>query len=56
MVSPAGVATADHDPDDYQWDNISGYVSNIVNGVSFDIIGVAPNGSWGDYVFNYVIN
>lgn len=55
MVSPAGIATADHDPDDYQWDNISGYVSNIVNGVSFDIIGVAPNGSWGDYVFNYVI-
>lgn len=56
MVSPAGISTATHDPDDYQWDNISGYVSNIVNGVSFDIIGVAPNGSFGEYVFNYVIN
>ena len=55
QVSPAGVATADHDPDDYQWDNISAYVSNIINGISFDIIGVAPNGSWGDYKFNYLI-
>jgi len=55
-VSPAGVATADHDPDDYQWDGISGYATNIIDGVSFDIVGVAPNGTWGDYVFNYVIN
>lgn len=55
MVSPSGVATATHDTNDYQWDNISGYVSNIVNGVSFDIVGVAPNGSFGTYVFNYVI-
>lgn len=55
-VSPAGIATADHDPDDYQWDNISGYVTNIVDGVSFDIIGVAPNGAFGDYAFNYAIN
>lgn len=55
-VSPSGVATADHDPDDYQWDLISGYVTNIVNGVSFDIIGVAPNGSWGTYKINYLIN
>lgn len=56
MVSSAGVSTTDHDPDDYQWDNISGYVSNIINGVSFDIIGVAPNGSWGTYKLNYVIS
>lgn len=55
-VTPSGVATTDHDPDDYQWDNISGYVSNIVNGVSFDIIGVAPNGTWGTYKLNYTIN
>lgn len=55
-VTPSGVATADHDTDDYQWDNISGYVTNIINGVSFDIIGVAPNGTWGQYKFNYTIN
>lgn len=55
-VTPSGVTTADHDPDDYQWDNISGYVSNIINGVSFDIIGVAPNGTWGNYKMNYLIN
>jgi len=56
MISPAGVATTDHDIDDYQWDDISGYAANIVDGVSFDIVGVAPNGSWGQYKFNYVIN
>jgi hypothetical protein len=55
-ITPSGVATADHDADDYQWDNISGYVSNIINATSFDIIGVAPNGSWGQYKFNYTIN
>jgi len=55
-VTPSGVATVDHDTDDYNVENISGYVSNIVNGVSFDIIGVAPNGSWGQYKFNYIIN
>jgi hypothetical protein len=56
VVSPSGAITADHDTDDYQWDNISGYASNIVDGVSFDIVGVAPNGSWGEYIFNYIIN
>jgi hypothetical protein len=55
LVSPSGLATADHDPDDYQWDNVSGYATNIVNGVSFDIIGVAPNETWGRYTMNYII-
>lgn len=55
-ITPSGISTADHDPDDYQWDNISGYPTNIVNGTSFDITGVAPNGSWGQYIFNYLIN
>lgn len=53
-VTPAGTSTATHDPDDYQWDNISAYVTNIQNGVSFDIIGVAPNGSFGTYNINYI--
>jgi hypothetical protein len=55
-VTPSGKATADHDPDDYQWDNITGYPTNIVNGVSFDVVGVAPGGAWGQYIFNYAIN
>lgn len=54
IVSPAGTSTADHDPDDYQWDNISAYVTNIVAGVGFDVVGVAPNGSWGRYNINYL--
>lgn len=55
-ITPSGKPTADHDSDDYQWDNVSGYPTNIINGTSFDIVGVAPNGSWGQYIMNYVIN
>lgn len=55
-IFPSGVATIDHDPDDYQVDNISAYATNIVNGVSFDVIGNAPNGSYGQYLMNYIIN
>lgn len=55
MVSVAGTSTADHDPDDYQWDNISAYPTNIVDNTSFDVIGVAPNGTFGKYNINYII-
>jgi hypothetical protein len=56
FITPAGIATADHDPDDYVCDMIGGNVTNIVNGVSFDIVAFAPNNTWGQYVFNYQIN
>ena len=56
IISIAGTSTIDHDPDDYQWDNISAYSTNIVDGIGFDIIGVAPNGSFGKYNINYIIN
>lgn len=56
LLTPSGQATADHDPDDYGWDNISAYVSNIVAGVGFDVVGVAPNGSFGTYKINYLFS
>jgi hypothetical protein len=30
-VSPAGTTTTDHDPDDYQWDNVQAYATNIID-------------------------
>lgn len=55
-VTPSGAATSNHDPDDYACEEVSGHATNIVDGVSFDIVGVAPNGAYGSYQFNYVIN
>jgi len=52
-VSPTAIATADHDPDDYAAEGITAYATNIVNGVSFDIMGSAPNSTWGKYLVNW---
>lgn len=54
-VTPAGTSTADHAPDEYFAEGIYGYVTNIIDGVSFDIVGIAPHGSHGSYLFNYII-
>lgn len=45
----ASVATADHDPDDAAVEGIFALAQNIVAGVSFDILAVAPNNTWGRY-------
>jgi len=55
-ISPSGVSTTDHDPEDYMCDGISAYITNIIDGISFDIIGLAQNNSWGQYIMNYVIS
>jgi hypothetical protein len=52
FCSPATVATADHDPDDIVVEAITAYGTNIVPGVSFDVVAVAPQNSWGRYVIN----
>ena len=52
VASPAGIATADHDPDDYFCDQIHAYCTNIQPGVSFDLVAFAPNGTWGNYLIN----
>lgn len=49
ICAPLATATADHDPDDYAIEGITSYVTNIVDGVGFDIIVAAPHGTWGRY-------
>jgi len=43
----------DHTGEDAQLENIIATAYNIVNGVSFDIIAVAHNLTWGRYVIKY---
>ena len=52
-VSVYALATADHDPDDYVAEGITAYVSNIINGVSFDIIAGCNDTTWGKYKVTY---
>lgn len=52
-VSPYAVTTTDHDPDDYSVELITATIANVVNGVSFDIVAVAPNLTWWKYKFVY---
>ena len=47
------VATADHDPDDYVVEGVTAYISNIVNGVSFDITAGCNDTTWGKYKCTY---
>jgi hypothetical protein len=54
IVQPAGTATSTHDPDDYGVEGISGYVSNIVPGVGFDLIATARDTTFGKYNFNII--
>lgn len=54
VCSPAAIATADHDPDDYAAEGITAYATNQVAGVGFDIIASAPNGTWGRYIIHAI--
>ena len=54
VVSVAAVATADHSPDEVTCEGIKVYPTNIVPGVSFDIVADAPNGTFGAYLVNYL--
>ena len=53
VVSVFGGTTADHDPDDVFVEELLAYATNIVNGVSFDIVCKAPNNTFGQFVVNY---
>jgi len=54
VAAPFAVATADHDPDDYAAEGITAMATNIVDGVGFDVIAQAPNGTWGKYVIHTI--
>lgn len=52
LCTPSGEATADHDSEDYILEGITASVTNIVDGVSFDVIAGCPTGTWGDFIIN----
>jgi len=52
-VSIYAIATTDHDPDDYMAEGLVPYVTNVSNGVGFDISVRAPNLTWGKYKVTY---
>jgi hypothetical protein len=54
VCTPAAVATADHDAEDAAAEGLQSYPANLVPGVGFDIITIAPNGSWGRYYINAI--
>jgi hypothetical protein len=57
VCSPAPLATADHDPDDYSVEGIVAYAENLIVGTSFDIrVKSCGDGeiTWGKYYINYV--
>ncbi|MGB8216224.1 MAG: hypothetical protein WCE94_02890 [Candidatus Methanoperedens sp.] len=51
---PSGIATVDHDPEDYAVEGITAYPANIIPGVGFDIIVSAKNGTFGTYIINVI--
>lgn len=53
-ATPKAVSTDDHDPDDYAAESLVVYITNIIPGVSFDIVMRAPNLSFGKYLVNWV--
>lgn len=52
LCTPSGEATADHDPEDYILEGITACVTNIVDGVSFDVLAGCPTGTFGDFIIN----
>jgi hypothetical protein len=44
-----GLTTADHDPEDAILEGVRFEINNIVPGTGFDIIGHAPEGTYGKY-------
>lgn len=53
IVAPYAITTTDHDPDDYSVEWISATIANVIAGVSFEIVAVAPNLTFGKYKFVY---
>jgi Lower baseplate protein N-terminal domain len=49
VASLLATSTVDHDPDDYIVETVSVMATNIVAGVSVDVVAKAPEGTWGKY-------
>jgi len=54
LCNAAGVATPDHDAEDAALEGISAVAANLNEGVGFDVIARAPQGSWGRFNINII--
>ena len=54
VCSPALAETPDHDPLDVIYERISAFPSNLIPGISFDVVSYAPHDTWGRYLINAV--
>lgn len=57
VCNPSATATADHSVDEVWAEGINAYPTNIVNGVSFDIVAKScgdGQSTWGKYNINYL--
>jgi hypothetical protein len=54
-VAFSGVTTDHEDPDDAQVEGLTACVGNLVPGQGFDILGTAPNGTWGTYQVTAIV-
>jgi hypothetical protein len=52
VCTAAGVATPDHDAEDAALEGIQAVAENLNEGVGFDVIARAPQGSWGRFNIN----
>ncbi len=52
LCTAAGVATPDHDAEDAALEGIQAVAANLNEGVGFDVIARAPQGSWGRFNIN----
>lgn len=52
VCTAAGIATADHDAEDAALEGIQAVAANLNEGVGFDVIARAPQGSWGRFNIN----
>jgi hypothetical protein len=54
LVPSLAGSSADHDAEDGLLEEIILTCTNIVGGVGFDVVGHAPNGTWGRYSINII--
>jgi hypothetical protein len=54
LCNPAGVSTSDHDPEDAALEGITAIAANLNEGVGFDVVARAPQGSWGRFNINII--
>lgn len=51
-ITPSGIATTDHDPEDYALEGIYGIPVDIVDGVGFTLLAGCRESTFGKYKFN----